>query len=121
MNSKFAAVCCLAAYVFGCASPERAPQTVMSARAPATRAENAPDQSLGKATLAQRADHFAGRLRDRAAQVPAKAQGVLDTVGDSQLVTCMIPVLIVGGVVFAFLGGGPIGPLNFSVPAASSS
>jgi hypothetical protein len=68
-------------------------------------------------TLAERA----GRLREKAAQVPTRAQGLLDNMGDSQLVTCLLPVLVVGGFVGAILSGGPVGSFNFSPPAPPTS
>jgi hypothetical protein len=115
MKTNVAAVWCLTAYLCGCASPGRAPQAV----APMTTPEEA-ETTAKSATLVQRADRLAGQLRERAAQVPTRAQGILDTMGDSQLVTCLIPVLVVGGIVGAILTGCPVGSLNFSPPTPSS-
>jgi len=58
-------------------------------------------------------------VRDKVAQVPARTQGFLDAAGDSDAVTCILPVIIVGGAVLAIIGGGPIGSLNFC-PATPS-
>ena len=126
MKTKVAAIWCLVAYLSGCASPGRAPQAVSPSNVPAMRSETVAEQPADPQvrsglTLAQRADHFAGRLREKAAQVPTRAQSILDTVGDSQLFLCVLPVLMVGGIVAGVLAGGTIGPLNFSPPAAPPS
>jgi hypothetical protein len=116
MKTNVAASWCLAAYLCGCAHTSRPAQTVV----PGTTSASS-ETARSNVTLAQRADRFAGRLREKAAQMPTRAQGVLDTMGDSQLVTCLIPVLVVGAFVGAILSGGPVGSFNFCPPAPPSS
>jgi hypothetical protein len=122
MNTKVAAIWCLSAYLCGCAHGGGSSHTVLRTNPPAV--EPVGNQASGPgARLVQRADDLAGKLRDKAGQVPNKTQGFLDSVGDSDVVRCMLPVLAIAGVVGAILmgNGGPIGCLNFNAPAAPSS
>ncbi len=118
MNTKFAAIWCLMAYLSGCAYTGASSHTVLRTDLPA--AEPAGNQaSPPGARLVQRADELAGRLRATAAQVP----DVLDSVGDSDFVRCMVPVIAFAGLITAIVlgGGGSIGCLDLSAPAVSSS
>jgi hypothetical protein len=95
MKTTFPAVWCLLACLCGCAGSGRLPENQPPA-------ENRP-------RWWERADRFAGRARDRLTEIPALVQGAVETAVDSDVVTCLLPVIAVAGFVVAFFSGGGCG------------
>jgi hypothetical protein len=113
MKTKCPAVWCLVAWLCGCSTPGLAPQAVVPGSISATTTGAALGQPTSpppadQVGLVQRADRLASRVREKVAQVPTRTQDLVDAAGESDVVVCMMPVVVAAGFVVAILGGGRV-------------
>jgi hypothetical protein len=103
-------VLCLGACLCGCAGPGASREAASARAAPVA----------DRVAWCQRADRVAGRLRENLAQVPTRIQGGLETAADSDVVTCLVPVIAVAGFVAALLSGAGAPGIGWSAPAPAA-
>jgi hypothetical protein len=53
----------------------------------------------------EHAGKLTGRVREKMAYLPSTIQNVADTVGTSDVMVCLMPVIVVAGFVVAVVGG----------------